>query len=205
MQPLYLYPRPLSLHNGTLPPSVRCGDSSIMRIWEFKTNLPFPAEPKIFPFSAFHVQQCWLAPPLHFVKKLVTARSSFRGNVWGKGRSRKSILKSKIIKKQGRIWFTPVFRIIDPPVTNNTLLSLALDFPHITHFYQGLFPFVRLGGGLSDSKPNVNVTEYVHFCSFCHLWRVRSLLELNAEDEWQLLRKHTVTSTWSCVLFFKKK
>ena len=175
MQPLYLYPRPLSLHNGTLPPAVRCGDSSIMRIWEFKTNLPFPAEPKIFPFSAFHVQQCWLAPPLHFVEKLVTARSSFRGNVWGKGRSRKSTLKSKIIKKHGRIWFTPVFRIIDPPVTNNTLLSLALDFPHITHFYQGLFPFVRLGGGLSDSKPNVNVTEYVHFCSFCHLWRVRSL------------------------------
>ena len=141
MQPVYLYPRPLgTFHNGPLFSTVRSVDSSIMRICEFKTLSPRRAQTiSIFCFFAFHVQ-CWPVPPLHFVLKLVTARSALRGNVWGKGRSRgKFILRSKIwifIHRQNMIHTShPDNR---PPSDKYTLLSLALDFPHISCFYWGL-------------------------------------------------------------------
>ena len=136
-----------TFHNGTLLSTVRSGDSSIMRICEFKTDLLFPPEPRLFLFLVLlfmsNVGQCPHPPPCILCRNLWRLEVLFRGMFGGKGAGESPFWKAKSeCERQKQGYFLVQRNMIHtshpdnrPPCDKYTLLSLALDFPHISLFY----------------------------------------------------------------------
>ena len=120
------------------------------QLWEYANSKPtsyFPPSPNYFYFLVLlfmsNVGQCPHPPPCILCRNLWRLEVLFRGMFGGKGAGESPFWKAKSeCERQKQGYFLVQRNMIHtshpdnrPPCDKYTLLSLALDFPHISLFY----------------------------------------------------------------------